>query len=328
MPEKKDVTPVFIFSLPRAGSTLLQRIITTNKDVSSTAEPWVLLPFLYGLRKEGVYAEYSHFSVYDALQDLCKYLPNGKDDYLSAVRIAVKQIYSVSSDDGSRFFLDKTPRYSLISNDIIRMFPEGRFIFLWRNPLAIIASMVETFYDGKWDVFHSKIDLYNGIENLIKAFDSNASGVLSIRYEDLVQYPEETLEAIGEFLDIEYNKSTLSEFSNIQLKGGMGDPTGVKKYKTLSLKSLDSWQTTLASPWRKAWCRRYLHWLGKKRLSLMGYDLDILLSEMNEIPNNWNTFMGDALHTVYGQIYCLFEFKILKDKYKKLIQKKRVKKHD
>ena len=44
-----SVTPVFIFSLPRSGSTLTQRVLTAHDGVASAAEPWVLLPLLQPL---------------------------------------------------------------------------------------------------------------------------------------------------------------------------------------------------------------------------------------------------------------------------------------
>ena len=38
-------SPIFLFSLPRSGSTLLQRVLMSHKDIASVAEPWLMLPF-------------------------------------------------------------------------------------------------------------------------------------------------------------------------------------------------------------------------------------------------------------------------------------------
>lgn len=216
----------------------------------------------------------------------------------------------------------------MVADEVIATFPEGKCIFLWRNPLAIIASIVETFCGGQWGIFHSKVDLFDGMENLIRAFRNNSSKVLAIRYEDLVQVPKETLGKIQEFLGTEYPESSLSAFSAMKLKGEMGDPTGVKKYDSLSVQSIDAWKVTLANPWRKTWCRRYLHWLGRDRLLVMGYDLDSLLAELDQLPNYWGTVPRDVMHAFYGYLYCAFEFKILKDKYRRMTQWKYLKKHD
>ena len=57
---KQSVTPIFIFSLPRSGSTLLQRLIGADTNVSYASEPWILLPFFYALKDTGASAEYNH----------------------------------------------------------------------------------------------------------------------------------------------------------------------------------------------------------------------------------------------------------------------------
>ena len=328
MINKKAIKPVFIFSMPRSGSTLLQRVIATNEQVSTVSEPWILLPFLYGLKKEGVYAEYSHFSVYHAIQDLCKEMPNGEEEYLSAVRTAALHIYGSIAQESAVYFLDKTPRYALVVEQIIRTFPDGKFIFLWRNPLSVIGSIVETFYLNKWKLFHSKIDLFDGQANLIEAGKKYSSSALSIKYEDLVKNPYEELGRLEKYLDLDYDSSKLRSFSSITLNGGRGDPTGAKKYTEISTKSIESWKHAITNPWRKYWCRKYLNWLGKERLQIMGYDLDELILSLGQAQNKWDTLVSDLLYSLYGTFYCVLEFKILKDKYRKIMKRKTIKKHD
>lgn len=329
MKANTSIKPIFIFSLPRSGSTLLQRMLATYDEISTTAEPWVLLPFLYALKKEGTYAEYSHSSAYVALHDFCKELPNEEQDYLAAIRMAMLELYAGAASSEAIYFLDKTPRYALVSNKILRMFSdEGKGIFLWRNPLAVIASMIESFNNGKWYIFHSKIDLYDGMENLIRAYEENSSNVLAIRYEDLVREPENALLTITEYLNLEYKGSAVDFFSDVKFHGIMGDPTGVKEYSKISSKSLGKWKGTLASPIRKIWCRRYLRWLGKDRLNVMGYDLDVLLNELNEIPSRWSDVIPDIFRSIYGSLYCMLEFKIAKDKARRLLNGKRVLKNE
>ena len=63
--------PIFLFSLPRSGSTLAQRIIASHAEIATTAEPWLLLPCLYALRHGGVYAEYSQATAVKAIRDFC-----------------------------------------------------------------------------------------------------------------------------------------------------------------------------------------------------------------------------------------------------------------
>ncbi|MFV1990599.1 MAG: sulfotransferase, partial [Acidimicrobiales bacterium] len=50
-----EIRPAFLLSLPRSGSTLLQRLLGAHSMVATVAEPWLLIPPLYALRDEGVY---------------------------------------------------------------------------------------------------------------------------------------------------------------------------------------------------------------------------------------------------------------------------------
>src|SRR5665213_3086127 len=54
------VRPIFIFSISRSGSTLLQRVLAAHPEVATVSEPWLLLPFVYSMRTEGVIADYVH----------------------------------------------------------------------------------------------------------------------------------------------------------------------------------------------------------------------------------------------------------------------------
>src|SRR5262249_16042960 len=102
--------PLFIFSLPRSGSTLLQRVLAADSQIASVAEPWVLLPYIYTLRERGIRAEYSHQMANVALKDFIRELPNGKEDYLSAIGAATNELYrKATKDNDARYFLDKTP---------------------------------------------------------------------------------------------------------------------------------------------------------------------------------------------------------------------------
>ena len=64
----------------------------------------------------------------------------------------------------------------------------------------------------------------------------------------------------------------------------MGDPYGTKLYTTLDERALDKWKLRINNPIRKAWSRRYLQWIGEERLAVMGYDLDDLIRQVDEVP--------------------------------------------
>ena len=58
------------------------------------------------------------------------------------------------------YFLDKTPPYAHFLPELLRIFPEAKFVALWRNPLAVVASIVETFCGGRWEPDRYPLSLY------------------------------------------------------------------------------------------------------------------------------------------------------------------------
>lgn len=303
-------------------------MLAGNSNIASVAEPWVLLPFIYPLRRYGVYAEYSHAGVHAALQDFMAELPNGEADFLDAVNQAAISLYGKIAPPGARYFLDKTPRYALICDEIIRAFPDGKFIFLWRNPLAVIASMMETWGRGRWNVFKFKVDLFDGIANLIATYRKHQDRCISITYEDLVISRGGELNRVAEYLGIEIDLSTIENFSAVRFMGSMGDPTGIHQYKSLSPKSLDKWKIFLNAPFRKSWCRRYMKWIGDERLSVMGYDLAQLLHELDSVETDLRKLPSDVMMALYGMAYCGLEPFVFKHKLSRLPEWKWVKMHD
>lgn len=292
--------PLYIFSLPRSGSTLLQRVLAADSQISSTAEPWVLLPFVYALRGSGIQAEYSHYWANFALNDFIRELPNGQKDYLSAVGSAIRELYQkAAKNKDAQYFLDKTPRYALIADEIIDMFPDGKFIILWRNPLAIIASIVETWGGGKWDVSKCNVDLFDGMASLIDCYQANSKKVLVIQYENFLQSPEKELSRIAEYLELKFNPDMLNAFSQVVFKGKLGDFTGVIDYQAVDTAPLEKWKAVINNPLRKIWCKRYLNWLGEERLRIMGYELNELLRELDSTGLTMSNLFSDVVGMIH-----------------------------
>ena len=77
---------IYVISSPRAGSTLLQRVLAGHPDVFATAEPWVMLHPLYALKDSGYSAEYDAATARVALKDFCANLEGGEEAYFEGVR--------------------------------------------------------------------------------------------------------------------------------------------------------------------------------------------------------------------------------------------------
>lgn len=302
---------LFLFSLRRSGSTMSQRILVSHPDISSgTTEPQILLPFLYALKEKGVTSEYSHRTMAKAVNDFCRVLPNGKEDYFTELRQFILRLYARANKQQTKYVLDKTPVYYLIVEDIIELFPNAKIIFLWRNPLSIISSFLHSRDRGKWVLYRHDTDLFEGLSNMVDACKKYRDRACVVNYEDLVMHPEEAWRRIFAYLDLPFDPALLTKFIDIPRQGRMGDPYGTKKYQSISKEPLEKWKRVLVNPIRKTWCRRYLQWIGRKRLAVMGYNLDELLAELDSIPFSLRFVMSDVVRMPFGLAFRLLRHKV------------------
>ncbi|WP_367872606.1 sulfotransferase [Luteolibacter sp. Populi] len=224
-----DTQIVFLLSMPRAGSTLLQRLLMGSGICKTVGEPSFLLRLL-GLGGEPILraATYSEALVETAIDDMRKAWGGFDACWKKGVHDLAVSVYNGLAGDFP-YFLDKTPRYSLIADELVEVFPEAKFIILWRHPIAVMNSMSTTFREGRWEPHSFDLDLYHGIDQLRKVCAKHGDRVHQVKYEDLAANPEEELARLGAYLGM----PNLAEVAGKELvkgnEGKLGDPTGVKK---------------------------------------------------------------------------------------------------
>jgi hypothetical protein len=261
--------------------------------VATASEPWLLLPFLLPLRSDVPAPGSWQPPIHEALDDFFAELPEGADSYRRSVGDAARRLYTEAAG-GAPFYLDKTPPYNLIVNEIVETFPEAKVLVLWRNPLAVLASVVETFCDGRWRPQDYPTSLFDGLQRLVAAAERYGDRLCTVRYEDLLE-GEEEWRRLCRHVGLEFDPDSLHRFSEVCLRGAMGDPTGTKAYSRLEKEPTSKWRRTISNPLRQAWALRYLAWIGDERLAFMGYDGPALRRELAEAEAEWAGMPRDAL---------------------------------
>lgn len=295
-----DRNIVFLMSLPRSGSTLMQRVLAKNPTVHSVSEPWILLPLLSAGIPQTIRATYDSTVLNLAVSDFFEELPDGRLTYLREVgRLGVRLFQQASPQDKSRF-IEKTPRNVLFAGDLVKAFPNSKFVFLWRNPLSIVASIIETFGSGRWNIHQYEIDLFLGLENMSDACAELGDNAYSVCYENLINDPLNTWSRLMSFLSLDFDPGVLGNLYGKQFRGRVGDPTGSVKYSRISSEPEHKWHRTFGNPLRKKWARRYLNWIGQERLQRMGYSLEQLISELDGIAFSTAHIIDDVGRFAYG----------------------------
>lgn len=294
------VTPIFILSLPRSGSTLLQRLVATHPAVATTSEPWFLLPLFLAYRDGHVFASYQQRFLVRAFRDFLEQLPDGAEAHCSAVRGFAAALYEQACAPGQTHFVDKTPRYHLIAEDLLHSFSEARWIVLFRNPLAVVASTIENL-GGRFELHDHRVDLFHGLANLIELRRRFDQRVFSIRYEDLVEDPNRHMQAVFRYLGLPPIHDAAERCNEVALVGKMGDKKGERTFAGVSTASRDRWPACFMTLPRRVWARRYLRWIGQDRLAEAGYDLGETLAKLDAQPLGWRHALADLARICYGR---------------------------
>jgi len=277
---------LFLLSPPRAGSTLLQRMLGSHAEIYTRDEPHMLTPLAYlGYHDRVDKAPYDHINSAEAIRGFVAALPNGEADYLDALRAYCDTLYGrMLAPAGRRYFLDKTPAYALVLPLLRQLYPRARYVVLTRHPLAVMSSYANSFFDGDWraaQAFNPVVNRY--VPALARLLRDPLPHVCQVGYEQLVREPAQELERIFTFLDLPNDPGAVDygeRFEGSQSHGaaGSGDPIGVSAHKRPVAESVDKWALELlADPDKLALASEIAASLDPDDVKIWGYDRDRLL---------------------------------------------------
>lgn len=235
---------IFLISAPRSGSTLLQKLLVTSKNINTAAEPWWLLPLL-GYKSSLGYASYNKRIASKAIHDFDGYL-NGKTGSSIDIEIAkmVQAVYASLAPDGG-YFLDKTPRYYLIVDELRKLFPKAKFIFLTRNPLEILASKL-TAHNGTFHAYYNyKIDLFQSVNAITNNLHSCEDNIFHLDYNELLDSESNCVMQLRSFLKLDDIDS--QNINQAVVEGNMGDWQAMTQNEGIRAEK-SFWYETINSP--------------------------------------------------------------------------------
>lgn len=264
---------IFIISQPRSGSTLLQRLLAGHPDISTAAETWLMLHPLYGTRKQGVSAEFNSVWAAHAVGEFLDNYAFGQATYDHGIRAFAQRIYGAAlARSERRFFLDKTPRYFFIIPDLYRLFPQARFIFLLRNPMAVLYSEFNTYVKGNWPALaRFAPGLLEAPRRIVDGMALLGEAAIVVRYEELVAEPERRVRELCGRLGFDYHPEMIDYSNTPAPKGVANDPVGIHKHTKPSASSVAKWKEMAADPQLRLFAQDYARALGPELLEKMGY---------------------------------------------------------
>jgi hypothetical protein len=264
---------IFLLSMPRSGSTLFSLMLGSHPEIYCPPEPWIVLAaaeyFDLGKVRDIPYGrEWAEIAAIEFLLNLerkqrgvlGRALRNiGEtshlDNIVKAKRI-LQVVYQLHLDaSGAKIFIDKTPRNYVALDLIGEIFPRTKKIVLLRNPLDIFAS-----YKATWEISRSIFtpegvavhtrDFSEGLFTLANYITFTKDDIFVLRYEDLVNTPEDALRSACKFANIDFSPRMLAYYENTILieeyrKSPVGDPISSSRPSPTSNQTVNAWEKRL-----------------------------------------------------------------------------------
>ncbi|HFD79972.1 MAG TPA: glycosyltransferase, partial [Gammaproteobacteria bacterium] len=276
---------VFLVSLPRSGSTVLQRVLAGHPEVHSTAEPWLMLHPLYALKTAGIEAEYDARLARQALGEFLDTIPGGEENYYEGVRAMASVLYRRAlKTSGKRLFLDKTPRYFYILPELAKTFPKAKFVLLLRNPVAVMSSMLRTWFGNDTRTLRAHRhyrDLTEGVRLLAEAIPLLGERAICVHYEDLIADAEHTVRTVCAHLGIRFSAEMLNYGRGRPPAGSFGDSRSVHRHDSVVGDYVDTWREHLSTGETRQFALEYLDEMDDGVMAVLGYSKAGLVSALN-----------------------------------------------
>jgi hypothetical protein len=233
----------FIIGLPRSGTTLLSALLNNSPDVICPSEPWLL----FALEQLGDVRD-GHLADSNLIRQATKDF-FGQFDVDSLKSAAALAIYrKIAKKHGKALFIDKTPRYYHLYENIRVWFPNVPLIILLRNPFAIAASVKTTWNINISSLISSGnlshchvLDWVVGVPKLVEI--TRCARAFTMRYEQLVASPEEWMSRLFRFLQVRPHSEPLRVDCSL-LQGKFGD-SKIKRSHEVHNGSEHGWKSVL-----------------------------------------------------------------------------------
>ncbi len=185
---------LFIGGLHKSGTSLLHGLLRTHPDVSGFSATGV--PEDEGQHLQSLYPPaYAHGG-----PGRFAFAPEAHLDEASALatpdaRARLWREWSPHWDLSKRLLIEKSPPNLIRSRFLQALFPQAKFVFIVRHPLAVARAT------RKWtdQSLAELVDHWTAAHNILLADLPLLRAAIWIRFEDLIAAPEATLQGVWRF---------------------------------------------------------------------------------------------------------------------------------
>ena len=238
-------TPIFIVGLPRSGTTLLDRMLSSHSEVTSAGE---LIEFW---RQLNLVAEEKP----DKSRSLRRIiLNNAKIDFREVGARYLEQTQWRAC--GHNYYIDKLPSNIQMVACIRRALPHAPILHMVRDPMDVCFSNFKAFFGNDASTFSYDMQVlahyYRGYRRLCEHWHAHLPGaMLDVSYADLVGNTSDIMHAVLAHCGLSVEEACLHPEKN---KAPVATPSSAQVREPIHTRSIGEWQNYARQlePLRKA----------------------------------------------------------------------------
>ncbi len=233
--KSKFSEPIFLIGFPRSGTTLLDTILRTHKSLDVIEEKPIIKNFLIQLEKKTL----NDFTNLDNLDQ--EFIEDMQNFYF-------KEREKYQSKKDVKLVIDKLPLNIIHIAEILRFFPNAKFIFALRHPYDSVLSCFMQQFDlnpsmKNFISLESSAFLYDLVMKLWKIYKKNfLFDSHFIKYEDVVTNFETTIKKLFEFIGVNWTNELNKFYLTARNRRDIATPSYNQVTSPLYLKSLNRWK--------------------------------------------------------------------------------------
>ena len=231
----KEKNPIFLIGFPRSGTTLLDTILRSHPSLDVIEEKPIIDNFIKELNKK-IYSNLNNLKTINE-----SLLEEMRNVYFDSQKKYVKQ-------NNKKIHIDKMPLNIIHVGEIVRIFPDAKFILAIRHPCdSILSCFMQNFLLN--DSMANFLDLNDSANfyNYTMTLWEKYINVLKInyhviKYEEVVTDFETSIKKLLEFLDLPWSENVTKFYKTAETRGIISTPSYDQVNKPLYTKSIGRWK--------------------------------------------------------------------------------------
>ena len=251
-----EPSPIFLIGFPRSGTTLLDTILRSHPLIEVVEEKLMVEQLINSLNQSS--------------DDKLESIKEIKNEQLKKIRkIYFESIESqIQNKSSAKIYIDKLPLNIIHVGEIIRIFPNAKFIVSLRHPCdCVLSCFMQDFELNDAMANFLNLDdaahLYDAVMNLWTQYTSIFSiNYHEVKYENLIENFEPTVRSILNFLELSWDDSVLNYLITAKKRDRIATPSYVQVTKPIYSYAIGRWkrykkQTSNIYPILEGWIKKF-----------------------------------------------------------------------